>query len=157
MDKRITLVIVIYITILVVSFIAIAEKSNAASYSTSSHHDYGKAQNYNCALVSKPQKPDWVWYRYPTKKSQKRDAYNNGKVKLIWEDSFRAHKVEYRYRIVGTKKWKTKETDDDGSQTVKNLINGKLYEFEVRGVSNCGKSEWGKTPKNNGIRQYIKP
>jgi hypothetical protein len=98
--------------------------------------------SYNCAVVKKPSKPDWVWYRYPSAKHPKRDAYNNRKVDLIWEDSYRAHRVEIRYRVLGTKKWKKIETADDASVTVKKLKNGVRYEFQVRGVSNCGKSGW---------------
>lgn len=98
--------------------------------------------NYDCSIVKKPSKPDWVWYRYPTIKHPSRDAYNNGKVLLIWEDSYRAHKVEIRYRIAGTKKWKYITTDDDASTWVKKLKNGVRYEFQVRGTSNCGKSGW---------------
>lgn len=112
---------------------------------------------YNCAITKKPATPEWVWYRYTDKKHPKRDAYNNKKVDLIWEDSDRAHEVEIRFRPVGTNSWKKKTEADDARATIKKLKNGKFYEFQVRGVSNCGKSEWGKTPKNNGIRQYIKP
>lgn len=97
---------------------------------------------YNCAVTKKPSQPDWVWYRYPSEKHPKRDAYNNGRVHIIWEDSYRAHRVEIRYRIVGTKKWKTIETWDDASTKIGKLKNGVRYEFQVRGVSNCGKSKW---------------
>lgn len=97
---------------------------------------------YNCAVTKKPSTPDYVWYKYPSAKHPKRDAWNNGRVQLIWEDSFRAHEVEIRYRQVGTKKWRYKNTPDDASKWFYGLKNGVQYQFEVRGTSNCGKSKW---------------
>ena len=124
---------------------------SAASYDVNSYHN-DKVTKYDCTLVSKPSKPDWVWYRYPTKKHPKRDAYDNGKIHLIWEDSYRAHVVEIKYRAVGSSKWKTKKTGDDAQHVFKNLKNGKFYEFKVRGISNCGKGSWQTSTKIGNIR-----
>lgn len=100
---------------------------------------------YNCSVTGKPDAPKWVWYRYPTKKHPKRDKYNNGKVKLIWEDSDAAHKVEI---VIWSKSHKKKiTTADDAKTTIKHLKNHRTYKVKIRGVSNCGKGKWSKTVK----------
>lgn len=96
---------------------------------------------YNCAITKKPATPEYLTYRWKAK----HDRFNNGKVKLIWEDSDRAHKVEIQYKQKGKKKWQKKTTDDNASAWIKGLTNSKDYKFRVRGISNCGKSGWSDT------------
>lgn len=114
--------------------------ASAASYTLQKEHN--GTLMYNCAVTEKPDKPKWVWYRYPDKKHPKRDAYNNGKVHLIWEDSDRAHEVDIT--IWSGKHKKKVRTADDAEVKIKGLKNGKVYKVKVRGVSNCGKSSWSK-------------
>lgn len=93
---------------------------------------------YNCSATKKPETPKWVT-------GIKKERLNNKAVTITWDDSKRAHEVEIRYKAGG--KWKTKTTGDDSRQEIKKLKNGKLYSFQVRGVSNCGKSKWSPTYK----------
>ena len=72
----------------------------------------------------------------------KKDKIGNGRIVLIWEDADRAHDVEIKYGAVGSSKDKVKKAGDDGDQKIKELKNGTYYWFKVRGVSNCGKSDW---------------
>lgn len=125
--------------VLVVSVLALPTQS-ASAYTLQKEHRGNPT--YDCSVTKKPEAPRWVWYRYPSKNHKKRDAYNNGKVHLIWEDSDRAHEVD----IVlwsGSHKKKLR-TADDAEVIVKNLKNNRVYKVKVRGVSNCGKSDWSK-------------
>lgn len=120
------------------------EMTQAKSYTLQKEHVKNNVP-YNCSITKKPDTPKWVWYRYPSKKHPKRDAYNNGKVHLIWEDSDRAHEVEIVIWSGSHKKKIT--TADDAEVKVKKLKNGKEYRVKVRGISNCGKSGWSDTAK----------
>lgn len=88
---------------------------------------------YNCSVTKKPENPKWVT-------GIKKERLNNKSVTITWDDSKRAHDVEIRFKSGDS--WKTKKTGDDSRQEIKNLKNGKMYSFQVRGISNCGKSKW---------------
>lgn len=95
---------------------------------------------YDCSVTKKPGTPKWVVLG-------KKDQVGNKKVLLTWDDSARAHDVEIKYWYTGGGK-KTKKIGDDSREEIKNLKTGKLYTFQVRGYSNCGKSGWSKELKN---------
>lgn len=107
------------------------------------NNDRYKKYLYSCASEGKPDRTDYLWYRYPTKDHKKRDKKDNGQVDLIWEDIGGAHSVAIKYWHKG-KHAKTVITDDNGGETIKKLKNGKKYHFKVRGISNCGKGKWSK-------------
>lgn len=132
MKKLIILVLALGVSL------SLAQGAEAKTLQT--YHKKGN-KPYNCEITKAPARPKWVWYRYPDPKHPTRDAYGNGKVHLIWEDSDRAHQVEIRYSRSGGKK-KTEKTADDAQAIVKGLKNGKKYTFQVRGVSNCGTGKW---------------
>lgn len=84
---------------------------------------------YDCSVTKKPETPRWVT-------GIKKEKLGDKQITITWDDSKRAHDVEIR--INGD----TKKSADDSRQKIKNLKNGKMYTFQVRGVSNCGKSKW---------------
>lgn len=100
---------------------------------------------YNCDL-GKPDKTEYLWYRYPTEKKPKRDKKDNNKVHLIWEDIGRAHSIEIKITKKG-KHVKTIVTNDDAQHVIKGLKNSKKYTFKIRGISNCGKGHWSTSLK----------
>lgn len=89
---------------------------------------------YNCSTTKKPETPKWLT-------GIKKEKPGDKQITITWDDSKRAHDVEIK--ING----KTKKSADDSRQKIKNLKNGKMYTFQVRGVSNCGKSKWSPTYK----------
>lgn len=89
---------------------------------------------YDCSTTKKPATPKWVT-------GIKSEKLGDKMITLTWADSNRAHDVEIKYGS------KTKKTADDSREKIKKLKNGKVYSFKVRGVSNCGKSDWSKTYK----------
>lgn len=90
--------------------------------------------NYNCSTTKRPETPKWIT-------GIKKEKLGDKQITITWDDSKRAHDVEIK--ING----KTKKSEDDSRQKIKNLKNGKVYTFQVRGVSNCGKSKWSPTYK----------
>jgi hypothetical protein len=88
---------------------------------------------YDCSITKKPSTPKWLT-------GIKKEKLNDGQITLTWEDSDQAHDVEIKYT-------KTKKTGDDSREVIKGLKNGKVYTFQVRGVSNCGRSGWSKKYK----------
>lgn len=84
---------------------------------------------YDCSITKNPETPKWVT-------GIKKEKAFDKQITITWDDSKRAHDVEIK--ING----KTKKSEDDSRQRIKNLKNGKVYTFQVRGVSNCGKSKW---------------
>ena len=89
---------------------------------------------YDWPATKNPGTPKWLT-------GIKKEKLNDKMITLTWADSNRAHDVEIM--ING----KTKKSADDSRQKIKNLKNGKVYTFKVRGVSNCGKSGWSKSYK----------
>jgi hypothetical protein len=92
---------------------------------------------YDCSVTEKPSAPKWVV-------KAKKDKLGDKRVVLTWDDSKRAHDVEIQYWYSGGKV-KTKKTGDDSREKIKKLKNGKVYNFKIRGYSNCGKGKWSKT------------
>lgn len=97
---------------------------------------FKKNPPYDCSVTKKPGKIDWIV-------KAKSDKVGDGVVELTWDDSDRAHKVEVKYGYNG--KFKTEETHDDSREKMRGLKKGVVYEFKMRGISNCGKSAWSKT------------
>lgn len=95
---------------------------------------FDKNVPYDCSVTKNPGTPKWLT-------GIKKEKLNDKMVTLTWADSNRAHDVEIK--ING----KTKKSADDSRQKIKNLKNGRMYTFQVRGVSNCGKSKWSPTYK----------
>lgn len=115
--------------LLVLVFLAVPSLANARSLSES------KAAKYNCAVVGKPGKIDWVKVR-PS-------DLNNGRVILRFDDSHRAHVVRIKYWYKDKKK--SVVVKDDGWHVFDKLKNGKKYRFKIRGESNCGNGKWSET------------
>lgn len=90
---------------------------------------------YDCSVTKKPATPKWLT-------GIKKEKPGDKTITLTWDDSNRAHDVEIK--INGKTK---KKTADDSREKLKDLKNGKLYTFQVRGISNCGKSDWSKEYK----------
>lgn len=109
-----------------------------------------KQQKYEVSLYDcsqgKPDRTDYLWYRYPTKQKPYRDKKDNGKVHLIWEDVGQAHSVRIKVTRKG-KFIKNVITDDDAQVVIGGLKNGKRYTFKLQGISNCGKGPWSKSLK----------
>lgn len=127
------------------AFIVPAASAQARSSNQSDH--FKNNAPYDCSVTKKPAAPKWVDVR------QKNEKVGNGKLELIWEDADRAHDVEIKWGKVGGST-KVKKAGDDGDQTFKGLKNGQHYEFKVRGISNCGKSDWTRG-RNINTRQYF--
>lgn len=89
---------------------------------------------YDCSVTKKPETPKWVT-------GIKKEKLGDKQITLTWDDSKRAHDVEIK--ING----KIKKSADDSREKIKKLKNGKMYTFQVRGISNCGKSKWSPTYK----------
>ncbi|MDR1815167.1 MAG: leucine-rich repeat protein [Clostridiales Family XIII bacterium] len=99
-----------------------------------------------------------------TLKVSKAQASGKGKLAVQWQKSSAAEKVtkyQLRYRVKGTKKWKTVTVDaKKTSYSVKNAKKGKVYEFEVRAVKTIktGASKgtyagaWSKTKRSKAVR-----
>lgn len=94
---------------------------------------------YDCSVTKKPSTPKWLT-------GTKKEKPNDKQVTLTWDDSDRAHDVVIKYWYSGSSV-KEKKTGDDSREKMKKLKNGKLYSFQVRGYSNCGKSGWSKVFK----------
>jgi len=86
---------------------------------------------YDCSVTKKPSTPKWLT-------GIKKEKLGDKMITLTWEDSSRAHEVEIKYGS------KNKTTADDSREKIKKLKNGNKYTFRVRGISNCGKSDWSK-------------
>lgn len=95
---------------------------------------YKNNSQYDCSVTKKPSTPKWVT-------GIKKEKIGDRSITLTWDDSTRAHDVEIKYN------GKMKKTGDDSKEKIKKLKNGKIYSFQVRGVSNCGKSGWSKVYK----------
>ena len=114
---------------LLIILIAIAVPSSVDAKGSGGGVHFEENPLYNCSVAKKPETPHWIT-------GIKKEKLNDRMVTLTWDDSKRAHDVEIK--ING----KTKKSADDSREKIKNLKNGKVYSFQVRGVSNCGKSKW---------------
>lgn len=94
---------------------------------------------YDCSVTKKPSTPKWLT-------GTKKEKLGDKTITLTWDDADRAHDVKIKYWYSGSSK-KTKDTGDDSREKIKNLKNGKLYSFQVKGYSNCGESGWSKVYK----------
>lgn len=118
-----------YVFVIIATLMLLPGIASARDSHQGSHRGNGA---YNCSETPKPSRPKWV------DQSRKKDVVGNGKIILKWEDADRAHMVDIRMN------GKIKNVADNGSYTFKGLKPG-VYVFQIRGVSNCGKSGWTKS------------
>lgn len=90
---------------------------------------FDKNPLYDCSVTKKPETPKWLT-------GIKKEKVGDKQITITWDDSKRAHDIEIK--ING----KIKKSADDSREKIKKLKNGKMYAFQVRGISNCGKSKW---------------